>query len=694
MNESLTFLQTGLPEGPIVAFTILLLVSLTIPPLFERLGLPGLVGLLLAGVILGSNGLQLLDGQTETMKLLSGIGKIYLMFVAGLEIDLVQFRKKKHRSLVFGLMTFIVPLVVSMMIGRLFGFGWNTSLLMGSLFASHTLLGYPIVQRLGLVEKEPVIVTIGATIFTDISALLVLAICVSINAGEFSLYSLLQQLVALAIYTAIVLFGFDWVGKEHFRRTGDDEGNQFLFVLLAVFLASVGAEIIQVDQIVGAFMAGLAVNDVVGNSPVKEKVEFVGSVLFIPFFFVDMGLLLDIPVFIESLTTSFWLTLAIVVGLLGSKFFAAAIAKFLYRYSFNEMMVMWSLSIPQVAATLAAALVGLQVGLITETVFNSIIVLMLITSILGPLLTGKFAPKLPLPKASPKSNQSKLWWEKPHSKPIEEQESVPFTIIVPVSKSQTKGYLMEMAALIARHQSGQIIPLSISPSRTYMDEPQMQVNLRQSRRLLHKALTISSEFEAEAKPVVRIENDIASGIVHTAREQDASLIVMSWRKNTGLRARLFGTIINRVFWASHCPVAVMRLLDEPVNLRKILVPAKNFSPQTIRTVRFAQLLADTHQGEVKLLHVCPAKTAPSEMAAIEDEYIHLLNVTGGQVKSEVQVIKADDVALAILKVAKLADMVILRSLRRRTIAGLAVSDITTQLIKELTCSLVLFGEPY
>ncbi|MEQ9237857.1 cation:proton antiporter domain-containing protein [Coleofasciculus sp. E2-BRE-01] len=694
MNESITFLQTGLPEGPIVAFTILLLVSLTIPPLFERLGLPGLVGLLLAGVILGSNGLQLLDADSETMKLLSDIGKIYLMFVAGLEIDLVQFRKKKHRSLVFGLMTFIVPLVASMMIGRFFGFGWNTSLLMGSLFASHTLLGYPIVQRLGLVEKEPVIVTIGATIFTDISALLVLAICVSINAGDFSVYSLLQQLVSLVIYTAIVLFGFDWIGKEHFRRTGDDEGNQFLFVLLAVFLASVGAEIIQVDQIVGAFMAGLAVNDVVGNSPVKEKVEFVGSVLFIPFFFVDMGLLLDIPVFIESLTTSFWLTLAIVVGLLGSKFLAAAITKVLYRYSFNEMMVMWSLSIPQVAATLAAALVGLQVGLITDTVFNSVIVLMLITSILGPLLTGKFAPKLPLPKASPKISQSKLWWENHRFERLEEQEPAPFRIVVPVSKSQTKGYLIEMAALIARHQSGQIIPLSISPAHTYMDEPQMQVNLRHSRRLLNKALTVSSEFEADAKPLLRIENDIASGIVHTAREQDASLIVMSWRKNTGLRARLFGTIINRVFWASHCPVAVMRLLDEPVNLRKILVPAKNFSPQTIRTVRFAQLLADTHQGEVKLLHVCPAKTAPSDIAAIEDEYINMLNVTGGHVKSEVQVIKVDDVALAILKVAKLADMVILRSLRRRTIAGLGVSDITTQLIKELSCSLVLFGEPY
>jgi nucleotide-binding universal stress UspA family protein len=555
-------------------------------------------------------------------------------------------------------------------------------------------LGYPIVRRLGLVETESIIVTIGATIFTDISALLVLAICVSIHAGEFSLYSLSLQLVSLAIYAAVVLFGFDRVGKEYFRRTGDDEGNQFLFVLLAVFLASVGAQLIQVDKIVGAFMAGLAVNDVVGHSPVKEKVEFVGSVLFIPFFFIDMGLLLDIPVFVESFTTSFGLTLAMIAGLLGSKFAAVAIAKYLYDYSNDEAIVMWSLTIPQVAATLAAALVGLQVGLLSEAIFNGVIVMMLVTSILGPLIAGQFAPKLPLPKPTPEISQSVLWWES-HSELLEEEEaeSPPFTVVVPVSRLQTMGYLIDMAALLARHESGQIVPLSVSQAHTYMDEPEMQGSLQQSRRLLKQALAVSSQFEVEATPALRIENNVASGIVRTARERDASLIVMGWSEKEGLRARLFGSVVNSVFWASHCPVAVMRLLEEPINTRQILVPVKNFSPQTVRTVRFAQLLADTNRGAVTLLHVCPAQTASEEIAAIEGEYNQVLRAAGPQVSSKVKVIPSDDVALSVLEVAQSANLVVLRSLRRRTIAGLAVSDITTQVIKELTCSLVVFGEP-
>ncbi|MGK7936372.1 MAG: cation:proton antiporter, partial [Xenococcaceae cyanobacterium] len=264
-------------SSPIIPFTLLLLVILTLPPLFERLKLPGLVGLLFAGIILGPNGLNLLNAETETMTLLSDIGKIYLMFVAGLEIDLEEFRKTKDRSLGFGIATFLVPLVTGGAIAYSFGMGLNASILVGSLLASHTLLGYPIVNRLGVVGNEAVTVTIGATIFTDIAALLVLAICVSIHAGDFSPSSLLIQLVTLGLYTGLVLFGLDKAGKEYFRRTGDEESNQFLFILLAVFLAAVGAQIINVDKIVGAFLAGLAVNDVVGRSPVEEKVEFIGS---------------------------------------------------------------------------------------------------------------------------------------------------------------------------------------------------------------------------------------------------------------------------------------------------------------------------------------------------------------------------------------------------------------------------------
>ena len=368
-------------DSPIIQFTILLTVIFTVPPIFERLRVPGLVGLLVAGVVLGQNGLKLLNTESETVSLLSDIGKVYLMFVAGLEIDLKQFRKTKNRSIVFGILTFLIPLIAGISVGRLFNFGWNASVLIGSLLASHTLLAYPIVSRLGVVMTEAVTVTVGATIFTDTAALLVLAICVGIHGGEFSAISLVTLLGGLAIYSAFVLFGFDWAGKEFFRRSGDEQSNQFLFILLALFLASVGAQIVGVEKIVGAFLAGLAVNDVVGRSPVKEKIEFIGSVLFIPCFFVDMGLLINIPAFIKTLG-SIWLTVVIVVALISSKFMAAFLAKLIYRYNTAEMLTMWSLSLPQVAATLAAALVGYQTlnsageRLISESVLNSVIVLM------------------------------------------------------------------------------------------------------------------------------------------------------------------------------------------------------------------------------------------------------------------------------------------------------------------------------
>ncbi|MEM8717835.1 MAG: cation:proton antiporter [Cyanobacteria bacterium P01_G01_bin.39] len=702
MSQTLQFIS-HIVHTPIAAFTILLFVCLFIPPWFERLGLPGLVGLLLAGMILGSGGLGLLNPKSETIKLLSDIGKLYLMFVAGLEIDLEQFRQKKNRSLGYGFATFFFPLVVGALIGRVFGFGWNSSILIGSLFASHTLLGYPIVKRLGVGTNEAVIVSIGATIFTDISALFVLAICVSIHGGEFSLFSLSVQLGSLAIYSALVLFGFDWAGKEYFRRTGDDEGNQFLFVLLAIFLAAVGAQIIHVEQIVGAFLAGLAVNDVVGRSPVKEKVEFVGSVLFIPFFFVGMGLLLDIPVFIETLTNNLGLTIAIVLGLISSKLLAAVSAKLLYRYSWNETIVMWSLSIPQVAATLAAALVGLQTGLINEVVFNTIIVLMLVTSVLGPLLTARFAPKLhSLEPIYAEQDKASIWWEE--SDAGLEQLPSGFKAIVPVANPVTERYLIEIAALLARHESGMIIPLSITQTSVHLPELEFNLAIQKSRRLLKQAEQISTEFEVKSQPTLRIVEDVATGILRTAREQEASLIVMGWSEQMGLRSpfravraaqsRLFGNLIDSVLWSAHCPVAVMRLLDEPINIKRLLVPVKNLSPQTIRTIHFAQLLADTNNGSVTLLHVCPEQITPEEIEVFKYKFTSHLDSSSIRVDSEVKIIPSNSISQTILQETALVDLIVWRSLRRRTAGGLMISDIPHQVIDKLACSMVLFGEPH
>ena len=700
MEQILEFL----PDSPIVAFTILLLAVLTIPPIFEKLRLPGLVGLLVAGVILGPDGLGFLDAESEIMKLFSDVGKIYLMFVAGLEIDLEEFRKKQNRSLVFGLATFLLPLIFGTLAGQMFGFGLNASILIGSLMASHTLLGYPIAARLGIAGSEAVTVTIGATIFTDIAALLVLAICVLIHTGEFSLTTLVIQLGAIAIYSVAVLFGLDWVGKEYFRRTGDEESNQFLFILLVVFLASVGALAIDIDKIVGAFLAGLAVNDVVGRGPVEEKIVFVGSTLFIPFFFVGMGLLIDIPAFVASMTSGLGLTMVIVGGLIASKFLAALIAKLSFRYSRDETLIMWSLSLPQVAATLAAALAGFRVGLISESVFNAVIVLMLVTSVVGPLVTARVGSRLPKQKSIPDTPEetslemetlfhSPIWWEQQEQ--LAENQHHQFTVVVPVYNPMTVRYLIEMASLLARHESGAIVPLSVAKAHVHMDDPGLRWAIVQSNRLLEGAVKVSKEFGVEADPKVRISNDIAQGISRTAREKNASLILMGCSETSGLRVRLFGTLVDSVFWSSHCPVAVMRLVDEPRNMHRILVPVKSLTPQAIRTVRFAQLFANTNQASVTLLHVCPRRTPQKQAFSFKSKLAEVLYQSTPQVKSDIKVIRHDDAPRVILRLAEsFFDLVILRSMRRRTAGGLAVSDVTTEVIKELKCSMVLFGEPH
>lgn len=678
-------------DSPIVAFTVLLMVTLTIPPLFERLRLPGLVGLLAAGVLLGPSALGLLSPDGEIEKLLSDIGKIYLMFVAGLEIDLQEFKKNRNRSLGFGILTFLLPLLAGMTLGRLFGYDWVASVLIGSLLASHTLLAYPIVLRLGVTRENSVTVTVGATIFTDIAALLVLAMCVAAEAGEFSVQTVVTQLLMMGIYAGAVLFGLDWLGKYYFKRTGDEEGNQFLFVLVAVFLVSVGSQLINVDKIVGAFLAGLAVNDVLGSGPVKEKVEFVGGVLFIPFFFVCMGLLLDIPVFLQALTTNLGFTAALVSVLIASKFLASFMAKVLYRYNWDQTLSMWSLSLPQVAATLAAALVGLQQDILSVRVFNAVIVLMLVTSLIGPLLTARYAARLTVPRRSyPEENSSAE--DEGLTTFRGENPGDPFTLVVPIYNPITQRYLIEMAAMIVSHENGRVIPLTITRAHVHMDDPRVVESLGQSRKMLQKAEMLSQKFAAPAYPILRIDDDVSEGISRTAREQNASLILMGWSRQ-GFRARLFGTLIDDVFWSSHCPVAVTRLQAEPMDIHRILVPMKNLTPQAVRTLRFAQIFADTHDATVTLLHVCDRFTPEDKIHTFETALAKIMT-EGPQIAWDCQVIAHEDPASIILEIAKVHDMIVLRSMRRRTAGGLAVSDVTHQVIDEATCSLVLFGEPH
>lgn len=686
MELALGFLK----NEPIFAFAVLLAVILVVPIFFERLQLPGLIGLLAAGVAFGPNGLQLLQPESETMKLLSDIGVVYLMFVAGLEMDMTEFQKVKNRSIGFGSLTFVLPLITGTIIARFFGFSWNASLLIGSLLSSHTPLGYPILSRLGLMGNEAVMVTIGGTIFTNIPALLVLAVCVSVHAGSFSLVNLAIMLVLLTLYTGIVLFGFDWAGREFFRRSGDEEGNQFLFVLLAVFLAAVGAQIIGVEKIVGAFLAGMAVNGAMGSGPVKEKVVFVGSVLFIPIFMVNLGLLIDLPAFIETLT-SFWLTLAIILGLLGSKLIAALLTQLLYRYTRTETLAIWSLSIPQVAATLAATIVGyntlnpLGERLLSEEVLNTVIVMMLVTATLGPFLTARAAAGLTPPTTNFEAVKTPF--------DEENQPNGPFTVIVPVYNPETEKNLVEMAALLVRQEEGRIVPLSIARVMAQMEASAVDAALIRSEKLVAAAVQLAQEFGVKAEPAVRIDDDIAQGIAHASREQKASLIVMGWGETTTLRARLFGNVIDRLLWTAHCPVAVTRLRGSPLQMKRILVSVDNLVARAVFSVRFAYSLAQMNGGQVTLFHVCDRRTPEEVNARIQAQLSALITELAPSNPTQIQIVIApnDDIPGAILNEAIGYDLVILQAIRRRTMSGLEMDDVTTTVIQELSCSLVMLG---
>jgi len=396
ITSMMAFSQVTVLQLPIlVRFALVMVIFLLIPPLCHRVRLPACVGLLLAGVALGPSGLRTLPQSAPVAEFFAEIGRLLLMFFAGAEIDLSQFRRTGKRSMVFGGLTFSIPLVIGAVVAMLAGYTLLAAVLVGSLLASHTLLGFPIVQRMKLVTDEAVAVTVGGTVFTDLASLLVLAICLPIHTSGFSASGFAIQVIELIIYIPLVLFGLSKLGHWLLRK-GDSKERQILLLFLIIAFAGIGAEAINLEGIIGAFLAGLAVNRALGHGEAKTELEFLGNTLFIPAFFVSIGFLIDVRVFLQTLIGRPWLVVGIVGGLIAAKFVAARLTQRLFGYSPTQGGMIWSLSLPQVAATLAAALVAFQarnaagVRLIDEPILNTILVMVVVTSILGPILTEHF----------------------------------------------------------------------------------------------------------------------------------------------------------------------------------------------------------------------------------------------------------------------------------------------------------------
>jgi Kef-type K+ transport system membrane component KefB len=397
----LGFIRDHLFTLPVLAkFALGMVMIVAIPRLCRRLHVPAAVGLLLGGVIIGPYVLGFFGTDRPIADFLAELGKLLLMFFAGLEIDLALFRRARNRSIAFGVTTTVLPLVLGTAVGIAFGYAAIPAIVIGSLLASHTLLGLTTLDRFGLKGVEPVTVTVGATVMSDTLSLVVFAICVSIYTTGFSASALTLLLAEIAGYILLVLFGLSRIAAYVLKRVEDEEDAYFVLMLCIMAVAGVLADAIQLPGIVGAFLAGLAVNASARDKPASAKLEFLSKSLFIPIFFIVTGFLINPIEFVQEIFDNSMLVAGIIAALLVGKWIAAWVVGRTFGYSRNEQLLVWSLTLPQVAATLAATLVAHETlgaagqRLLDDRMLNVVLVLVLVTAILGPVLTERFAPRL------------------------------------------------------------------------------------------------------------------------------------------------------------------------------------------------------------------------------------------------------------------------------------------------------------
>ncbi len=386
---------------PLLAkFAIVMAIIASVPRLCRRVRVPVVVGMLLCGIVVGPYGVDIFAKEAPITDFLGELGKLLLMFFSGLEIDLELFKKARNRTITFGIVTTSVPLVFGTCVALAFGYHTIPAIVIGSLLASHTLLALSAVTKIGAIRLEPVIITIGATVMSDTLSLIVFALCVSMFERGFSASGLIWQLAEIGIFLAVLFLVIGPIGKWLLRKYEHDEDVYFILMLLIVGVAALLADIVTLPGIVGAFLVGLAVNSAAHKNPAREKLEFLGNNLFIPIFFLTIGFIINPVAFAHTIADRLPLSGAIIGALLAGKWVAAQTVGRCFRYSTIARRTMWALTLPQVAATLAAALVAYQTfnsakeRLLDRGTLNVVLVLVLVTSILGPVLVDVFAPRL------------------------------------------------------------------------------------------------------------------------------------------------------------------------------------------------------------------------------------------------------------------------------------------------------------
>ncbi|NCJ08091.1 universal stress protein [Synechococcales cyanobacterium C] len=582
------FLLSEPITDPVPVFLIIMAIMLVAPLLFERIRLPGIVGLILAGVVVGPNGLGLLE-RDSTIVLLGTVGLLFLMFMAGLETSLDDLKLNADKAVIFGIATFAVPMIVGIIAIQMLGYSLLAAILVASCFASHTLVALPIISKRGLMRTQVVTATLGGTLITNVLALLVLAVVVKAHQGDLDLGFWLFLIPSLSIYTFATLWGVPRIGRWFFRRFGHDEGAEFTFVVATLFVVSFVADLIEIEPIIGAFLAGIAITQLIPQmSPLMNRIQFIGNTLFVPFFLISVGMLVN-PLILIQEPQSLLVSGVMVGAALGTKLIPAWGVGRLFGFGRNQTMVMFGLSVAQAASTLAAITVAFNIELVDQLTVNGTIVMILVTCIASPWVTERWGGKMDL-------IQSRA----PQSQPLAKEASAPVAnmpqrVLVPIANPSTEDNLLQLALILVKATQGTLLPLHVLVEG--QDPVSAEAKMQQDR-LLQTAEHIANAAVVAVEPIGRIDDAVEKGILRTAQEHRASLIICGWKGYSTYRENFFGNVIDIVMRRATVPVFITRF-KQPINTIERVVVAIADTPLSPRMLQPTLELTQKLAGELK-----------------------------------------------------------------------------------------------
>jgi Kef-type K+ transport system membrane component KefB/nucleotide-binding universal stress UspA family protein len=567
---------------PGAVFAVLFVLVLLGPLVADRLRLPGIIGLIVAGMLVGPNVTGILD-QNTFIETIGYIGLLYLMFQGGLDLDMNGFLRRRRDSMVFGVATFVLPMVLVTAVALALGLGWAASVIIGSAFTSHTLLSYSTIGRFDLTKNRVVTATLGATLLVNVGALLVLAIAAAGVRGDSTLGFWLLFGLGLLLYLALMLAWVPRITRWFFTGLGQDRQIRLTYLLSGMGVAAVLAGLIGIEPIVGAFLAGLAFNQFVPSGTViDDRVRVLGQSVFIPAFLISTGMLLD-PVALLTDPRTLSLGAALAVAEVSSKWLAAEGSGRLMGASGPERGVMFSLSVGQAAGALAAVVVAEDLGLVGAEVVNAVVLVILVTALVAGITADRYAPRVET-------------YERP---------DVPIgtRVVVPVSNPRSLAQLVRVGAQVAAADGGAVVAVNVLPFDARPDQ------MRAHRQLAARAEETALRAGSEVSTSVRIDATTVDGVLHTVVEQSGTCLVMGWKGYANRRESLFGATIDQIVSRSPVPVMVCRPGDDDATRRIVVVVTdEDLEPTGFRGAELAFEIGHrlARQAQVKLIVVTEA----------------------------------------------------------------------------------------